>query len=528
MNTTGPAFFGAALLAVAFATHSFAQSPPSKPAQAVASDEANTATVRSEPIVVTAKLDGVLEATKMSAIRVVPEEWSLWIVDRAVPHGTKVRAGEPIIWFDRKALERKIADLEAERGLTQLTLKQSEEELTLLDKSVPVDLAKVRRAKKLAEEDMKLFLKVEKPAKVRNSEFSVESAENFLAYEKEELRQLEKMYKADDLTEETEEIILRRGRDSVKRSEFSLLRAKEKHKETIEVTLPREEVEFRETLDAATLALAAAEVDLPLKLSKAKLAVEKLKYDFAKADRTMGRLVKDRDKLIIKSPVTGVVYYGQCDDGKWSTAATVAKTLRPGGTIMPHTVLLTVVEPRPLVVRAMVPAKELSKIRVGQRAKVTPTGFASDAFYATVRRVSAIENHAGALHCVLEPYDGAPGAKKKQPIAAALQPGMKCEVEVVVHASRRALVVPSKAVHSAGVWKDAHYVLRQGKDDHAEKVWVQLGREQGENVEILGPPRDRMRPGWEPILGEGKKLPWQGQRSLAKGDVVLLEKPKGK
>ena len=33
-----------------------------------------------------------------------------------------------------------------------------------------------------------------------------------MAYQKEELHQLEKMYKADDLTEETEEIILTRAR----------------------------------------------------------------------------------------------------------------------------------------------------------------------------------------------------------------------------------------------------------------------------------------------------------------------------
>ena len=41
--------------------------------------------------------------------------------------------------------------------------------------------------------------------------FSVKSADNMLAYEKEELRQLEKMYKADDLVEETEEIVLKRA-----------------------------------------------------------------------------------------------------------------------------------------------------------------------------------------------------------------------------------------------------------------------------------------------------------------------------
>ncbi len=518
----------AVLLAVSIASHASAQQEATAQDEPAASGEGKTAAVRREAVVVSVKLEGIMEATTTKVVRLVPDQWSSWIVDRAVLHGSNVREGEPIIWFDRKNLDRKLADLEAERGLTRLALQQAEEELALLARSVPIDLAKAHRAKKLAEEDMHLFLKVEKPAAIRNAEFSVESSENYLAYEKEELRQLEKMYKADDLTEETEEIILRRGRDSVKRSEFSLRKTKEKTKQTLEVTLPRKEIEQRQLLDTASLALAATQIDLPLKLGKAKLAATKLKYDFAKAERALSRLVKDREKQIIKSPASGVVYYGQCDDGKWSTAATIAKMLRPGGAVTPHIVLMTIVEPRPLVVRATVPAKDLGAIRDGQRAKVTPTGFADDAFYATVRRVSSLENHAGVLHCVLTPDLQRPGTSKKQQLASALKVGMKCGVEVVVHTNRRALVVSQKTVHDAGVWKDAHYVLRIGKDEKPEKVWVELGRKLGDNVEILGPPRDRFRPGWEPILGDGKKLPWKGQRPLAEGDAVLVEKPQPK
>ena len=49
-------------------------------------------------------------------------------------------------------------------------------------------------------------------------------AKDTLEYEEEELRQLEKMYKADEATEETEKIVLKRARDTVKRAKFVLER----------------------------------------------------------------------------------------------------------------------------------------------------------------------------------------------------------------------------------------------------------------------------------------------------------------
>ena len=57
---------------------------------------------------------------------------------------------------------------------------------------------------------------------VKSAEFMVKYYDFMLNYEQDELTQLEKMYEADDLTEETEEIVLKRQRNSVEFAEFSL------------------------------------------------------------------------------------------------------------------------------------------------------------------------------------------------------------------------------------------------------------------------------------------------------------------
>ena len=76
--------------------------------------------------------------------------------------------------------------------------------------------------------------------------FSVKSAVEYLEYAKEELRQLEKMYRSKDLTEETEEIILRRTRFQVESSEVQLKEAELRRDVTLKVELPRREIKARE------------------------------------------------------------------------------------------------------------------------------------------------------------------------------------------------------------------------------------------------------------------------------------------
>ncbi len=69
--------------------------------------------------------------------------------------------------------------------------------------------------------------------------YQVKSANDSLAYAKEELQQLEKMYKASDLTESTEQIILKRQRDQVERGAFYLKLAEYDRDMFFKISLPR-------------------------------------------------------------------------------------------------------------------------------------------------------------------------------------------------------------------------------------------------------------------------------------------------
>ena len=68
----------------------------------------------------------------------------------------------------------------------------------------------------------------------------VRMAERNVEYQEEEMRQLEKMYKADDIKEETEKIVLKRARNNVEQAKFTLDFQRVQRDDSLKITLPRQ------------------------------------------------------------------------------------------------------------------------------------------------------------------------------------------------------------------------------------------------------------------------------------------------
>ena len=200
--------------------------------------------VEKSPFKIEITLKGVLESEAMSEVLVSPEGFTpenrgQLRVLKAVPMGTEVRKGDQLIWFDMERLDQIITDMERDRELSDLAYKLSQEDLNILEKATPIDLGMAERAKKIADEDLKRFLADDKDFLIKMTNYQVKSASDYLAYAKEELRHLEKMYKANDLTESTEEIILKRQRDQVDRYGFYLKLAEYDRDNFFKISLPR-------------------------------------------------------------------------------------------------------------------------------------------------------------------------------------------------------------------------------------------------------------------------------------------------
>jgi len=430
--------------------------------------------VRRGPLRIEVKLRGILEAARMAEVALAPEAWGELVVMKAVAQGTRVRQGEQVVWLDLRKIDEAIRQMEEGSALAELAIRQAEESVRLLARTTPLSLEAARRAKRAADEDLDRFLKIDRPLSEKSARFALKDADFRLLYAKEDLRQLEKMYKADDLTEETEEIILKRARHGVERAELSREKAIVAAEKTLELDLPRREKAARDAARRKTYDLDWAEASMPMQLEQKRLELDKARRDRTKAVDRLAKLKRDRQAMLVRAPADGIVYYGHCVRGHWPTAAAVAARLRKGGVLKPHEVFLTIVAPQPSRVRAVVPEKELHRLRAGLDARVVPTGYPDLKLAAKLDTLSLVPVKEGSFDAGLSLVE--PKA------AAALTPGMTCSVTVAAYARDDAIAVPAACVFTEGATRCVYVVGKAGKPTRRP---VTVGRRTDGKLEIL-------------------------------------------
>jgi multidrug efflux pump subunit AcrA (membrane-fusion protein) len=123
---------------------------------------------------------------------------------------------------------------------------------------------------------------------------------------------------------------------------------------------------------------------------------------------------------------------------------------------------------------------------------VTPTGYPTNKLAGKVTAVTILPPGPGQF-TVLVDVDGDAGP---------VMPGMTCSLKVVAYDKADALVVPASTVFAEDDDEDSRYVYLQREGADPLKRSVTVGRQKGDDLEILS--------------------------GLAAGDVVLAEEPADK
>ena len=194
-------------------------------------------------------------------------------------------------------------------------------------------------------------------------DYSEKTAGYFLEYSKDELDQLEQMYTEDELTEESEEIVLKRARRSVESAERSKDRTLRRVKRDREVTVPRDVTNREDALKRAELTYQKSQVTLPIKKEKVILALAESQFGHQKKIESLDELKSDRTKMSIDAPSNGVLYYGKCVRGKWvgSTGAP-KRRLEKDKKVTAKTVIMTIVDPTQMLIRANLDESKLGHV----------------------------------------------------------------------------------------------------------------------------------------------------------------------
>ncbi|MGI9441663.1 MAG: HlyD family efflux transporter periplasmic adaptor subunit [Rubripirellula sp.] len=361
------------------------------------------------------QLKGVIEAVITEEIEADTEQITSYTIERLVPHGSTVKAGQNVVWFDSEPINEKVKAAETEMRLATITMEEDEFNHKQFLASQKLKRSAVERTWKAAQQAYTNFVKVDRDRTIKTQENLLKGSLASLENTKEELEQLQQMYDADELTEESEEIVLKRAKRAVESAEF-------RHQSTIIAVdraikqgLPRTIAVQEATFTTAEHAHAKAVRDLGVEATRAQIEITKKRDAYKKAQTKLSELKAERKKVALASKISGIVVHGKLTRGKLSDKPSL---LTKGTTVTGSQVIATVLSAGKLQVRLDLAQSNLPVVTPGAKCTVTVPGVEGFKASGTVKSVSAIPYAGSRYDCVVSFSAG----KNK------LTPTMACDV----------------------------------------------------------------------------------------------------
>ncbi len=447
-----------------------------EPAAAAKSTVA-TVDVEEKNFVIYSTFDGNFESTNMAEVKTSFETWTELEIQNILPEGSAVTDNQDVLAFETESLEKALTEAEFALKNSEFALEDAKLDLQELNQTYDLDLANAEREWKHEQEDFAYYQRVTVPQRRADLAYSEKSASYSLEYATDELDQLEKMYTEDELTEESEEIVLKRARRSVESAQRRMDDTMRRIARSREFDNPRADIARNEQFKRQEFAYERLVRTLPIKKQRQTIALAKAQNDFEQKKEKLAELGSDRQQMTLRAPMAGVLYHGRCKRGKWIGATGApARALEPGKKLGVNKVVCTVVDPTQMMIRCDLDENMLNDVRPGMKGKAIVTAAGRSTVSVVVKSVSRIPLENGKYDCQLD-IQGLGNVPN-------IMPGMKCKVSLLVHSNEAAVVAPKASVFSddGGV---SHYVYLVDKDNVPRRHEIQVGPESGDDIQIL-------------------------------------------
>ena len=323
-----------------------------------------------------------------------------------MPQGSSVKKGESVAQADFRILDNSIEDYERAIKSKNLEVLKLRYALDQQKERSALALQKYQTALTRTEEDQKDFLEKRKARMLAEEEERVNKALRHMSYKQEELNQLTKMYKDDQVAEETEEIILKRLKNELGESEFAVQGAK------LVAELAKLRNIHRLGEDYAT-AVKEKQMDLEQK----KIALTEAAVSLRRLQNKYNELKADREMASFKAPENGILLYGGYVAEKW-VAIPVAEKLKPGGKLGAFDKIATIVPPdSELIVQATLPDSTATP-KVGETVVIKITNMQIP---GVITEASPIPGADGKRRIIITP---------KVPASQIFAPGLPVQVTI--------------------------------------------------------------------------------------------------
>ncbi len=286
-----------------------------------------------------------------------------------VAHGSPVREGDLLARFELDAIDDAIRAAERDLRSTEIRHQNAREQARLEIEAADQRAADATEAVENAEKALALYEKTELELKRRGIELTDSFQKDGLEDQRDELSQLEKMYTADELTDATEEIVLKRARRQLARGEANYEISKARRKIDEEVNEPDiAKAKKRSVRDARTnRERLGRSMEMEKRVRDDNLA--RLDPEMTMARERVEQLRRDRERLTVRAQKSGFLLHGGSDDYKPGHAA--PRHLVGGGAAA-HATLFTIAKPGAMEIAIDVPEAAVLKLNQGMAVKVIP------------------------------------------------------------------------------------------------------------------------------------------------------------
>lgn len=470
-----------------------------------------SAVVERGDLVITAAAKGHLATAAETAVWFRPQAHAgPYRVAEVVHARGAVRAGAVLVRLraDDLALALQSAQAEMMRQREQLTLAKRDLELVRASNEIALTKAEIALAD--TKTALETFTRVGGPKMLRSAELEIESRKIRLANQKEELAQLEGLYKGTHLAPATKEIVLERARRDVSLAEAWLAIALADKDVVVNTRFPQLQRDVQNNVRWRSEALKRLREQIRIDGIRREMDLVVAEEKFKASQRHRAKLEADVDVVEIKAPATGLV---------------TGLDLVVNDCVRAQQRIATIVDPSSLVARVALPAKGLRHVRAGTTAALRLTAFPEVVLTAYVTHLGfqgARQENATVFTTELA---------FTKPLPELARPGLAVRARFH-HTLANVVSVPKEAIFRDNDGSVVYVVTANGTVSRdvvtgassANRTHISSGIEAGERV-LLSKPKDAdlvpEPPATKPLESQGPEQA-EIERALERGLAYLL------
>jgi multidrug resistance efflux pump len=409
-------------------------------------------------------LEGVFEPRGADEVRIkVRRNQGDFVVKKVAAPGAKVSKGDLLLELDATKIDQQIAAADNELKLAQANLAKAQSDVTLGAKGDDLAMNNAKQDLANAQKILKRWDDIDGPAVVTTNTLRTKEADTEVDNQTDELDQLHKMYKSEDLTSATADIVVKRAVRALELGKISasLMHIAADRAVQLDAGIQRQGLESGVNEKAQNVAQLEAVQSQARVVRDTSLATARAAAD--EAAEKLAELKGDRGIFSVASTVDGVVVYGSFGHKAW-TEIEPAK-LAAGESVLADQVLLTVYVPGQLSLETSWPENDLERYIPAAKVMVTPAALPDISYDGALGNLSPV----GAGQAFDVPVE-------LPAVDVRLAPGFKANVDFDGGKLENVLLVPATAVSHGKVW-----VVKDGKD---QPVPVVVGASDGQEVQI--------------------------------------------